>query len=67
MSEELDQLDRLILSGQVLGAVRLVTELFGCSLQEAIEFHYARYTKLRETRPDEFTTSPEEYWRGVYT
>jgi hypothetical protein len=67
MDDEFGQLDRLILDGQVLASVRLIMELFGCSLQEAIEFQYVRYTKLREMRPDEFTESPAEYWRGVYT
>ena len=67
MSDEFDQLDRLIIERQVLRAFVLIRELFGCSLHEAIEFFWARYEKLRQTRPDEFTVSPEEYERGIYT
>ncbi|MFI0350536.1 hypothetical protein [Actinomadura sp. 9N407] len=67
MSEEFDQLDELIVKGRVLGALLWLREVFDCSLSEAIEFFDARYRKLRDTRPNDFTKSPEEYGRGVYT
>lgn len=67
MSEEFDRLDDLILNRRVISAMRLIMELSECSLREAIEFFDARYRELRETRPDDFTVSPEEYGRGVYT
>lgn len=67
MNDEFDQLDRLILERQVISSMILIREMFGCGLKEAIEFFAARYEKLRQTRPDEFTVSREEYGRGIYT
>ncbi|SEG56177.1 hypothetical protein SAMN04489712_106291 [Thermomonospora echinospora] len=67
MSEESDRLDGLILNCQVLRAVRLIMELFECGLREAIGLFDARYHELRETRPDDFIVSPDEYGHGVYT
>ncbi|WP_433473279.1 hypothetical protein ACQPZP_31160 [Spirillospora sp. CA-142024] len=67
MSEEFDQLDELIVDGQVFGAILWLRETFDCGIKEAIVFFEARYQKLRKTRPDDFTKGPEEYGQGAYT
>ncbi|GAA2424488.1 hypothetical protein GCM10010191_40900 [Actinomadura vinacea] len=67
MGNEWDPLDSLIVEGRRLRAIMWIRTTFDCGLQEAIAFLYVRYEHLRQTRPDDFTESPEEYWRGVYT
>jgi hypothetical protein len=38
-----------------------------CELRVAIDLFYERYGRLRQTRSDEFTVTPEEYGEGLYT
>ncbi|WP_030166931.1 hypothetical protein [Spirillospora albida] len=67
MASEREPLDRLIVERQILRAVRWLMSTFECGLQEAAQVLYARYDDLRRSRPDDFTTSHEECWEGVYT
>jgi hypothetical protein len=67
MSAEPDALDRLILQGQILRAVRWIMTTYECGLSDATRHLYTRCDVLRRTRPDDFTKSHEEYWKGVYT
>ncbi|TDD80469.1 hypothetical protein [Actinomadura rubrisoli] len=67
MSGEWEALDELIVEGRILSAVYWIRAAFECSLQEAVQFLYARYDRLRQTRPDDFAKSHEDYWRDVYT
>ncbi|RFS81675.1 hypothetical protein D0T12_30785 [Actinomadura spongiicola] len=67
MSVASESLDRLILQGQVLTAVRWIMGTYECGLADATCFLYARYDELRRSRPGDFAKSHEEYWRGVYT
>ncbi|MEU5995339.1 hypothetical protein ABZ806_40730 [Spirillospora sp. NPDC047418] len=67
MASEWEPLDRLIVECQILPAVKWLMSTFECSLQEAVQFLYARYDDLRRSRPDDSATSHEEYWKGGYT
>jgi hypothetical protein len=42
-------------------------EEFGYSIPEALDAFNQRYEQLRETRPQEFTVSREDYGQHVYT
>ncbi|GAA4566517.1 hypothetical protein [Planotetraspora kaengkrachanensis] len=59
--------DELILRGQTIRGIKLIKDTFGCSLQEALIFYHDRYRHLRETRPEDFAQSHEEYWKGFYS
>ncbi|MFC5833723.1 hypothetical protein [Nonomuraea insulae] len=67
MSDELDELDDLVLQGQRIRGIKLIKDTFECSLHEALDYYVERYRKLRLTRPDDFTESHEEYWDGFYS
>jgi hypothetical protein len=67
MSAAPEALDRLILEGRILPAVRWIMTTHECRLPEATRHLYARYEQLRHDRPDDFTKSHAEYWKGVYT
>ncbi len=52
------------------GSFRLFVALreeFGYSIPEAIDAFSERYERLRETRPEEFAVSREDYGRNFYS
>jgi hypothetical protein len=65
--EQWDQIDALILAGQIIQPLRLLKGWLGVHLSEAMEIHHARYRQLREERPDDFPCSDADYWEGVYS
>ncbi|GAA4237602.1 hypothetical protein GCM10022254_50100 [Actinomadura meridiana] len=67
MSAEPGPVDRHILEGQILVAVKLIMATYECGLSEATRYLYMRYDELREARPDDFAVSHEEYWKGAYS
>lgn len=67
MDDEWEPLDELIIKGRKIQAVVWIRATFECGLQEAVQFLYVRYERLRQKRPQDFTQSHEEYWEGVYT
>jgi hypothetical protein len=60
-------IDEDVLHQRVVPALVALREEFGYSMSEAIEAFNHRYMQLRETRPQEFTVSREDYGQGVYT
>ncbi|MEU4818270.1 hypothetical protein AB0G03_21700 [Micromonospora aurantiaca] len=60
-------IDDLIVQRRILPATQAIREAERCSLHRAIDVFAERYEYLRRTRPDDFTVSGDEYWRGVYT
>jgi hypothetical protein len=66
-AEQGEQLDALILSGNILLPLKLIREWLGVRLVEAMDIWQARYDQLREERPDAFCCSDQEYWVGVYS
>jgi hypothetical protein len=67
MAEPPESVDHDILNHRILFALREIRETLGCSIPEAIDVFAARYEKLREERPADFTVGPEEYGRGFYS
>ncbi|WUH98006.1 hypothetical protein OHR68_31555 [Spirillospora sp. NBC_00431] len=67
MSERWPEIDEHIVNHRILPAMMILREVFGYGIREAIEVFDVRYRHLRETRPDDFTVSREEYGRGFYS
>lgn len=65
-AEQWAVVDALILACKILGALKLLRQSCGVSLNEAKDLHWARYQRLRAERPLDFACSDEEYWAGVY-
>lgn len=59
--------DELILAEKILLALQGIRAELGCSLGDAIDEFQRRYDRLRAERPNDFTLSPGEYERNVYT
>ncbi|MEU1684933.1 hypothetical protein [Micromonospora sp. NPDC005707] len=60
-------IDDLVVQRRIIPAMQAIREAEGCSLHRAIDLVAERYEFLQRTRPDDFTVSRDEYWRGVYT
>jgi hypothetical protein len=60
-------IDDDIVARRVLPAIVKIRELLGCGIPAALDELQQRYDRLRMERADEFTVSPEEYGRGIYT
>jgi hypothetical protein len=60
-------IDDLILERKILPAIQAIRTALQCELRVAIDLFYERYGRLRQTRSDEFTVTPEEYGDGLYT
>ena len=67
MTDRWAVIDEDVLHQRVVPALVALREEFGYSMSEAIEAFNQRYMQLRETRPQEFTVSREDYGQGVYT
>ncbi|GGQ02417.1 hypothetical protein BKA00_004320 [Actinomadura coerulea] len=61
------EIDEHIVNHRILPALMILRRVFGYGIPEAIDAFDARYRVLRETRPDDFTVSREEYGRHVYS
>jgi len=59
------RLDASIVAGHIIEGIQVV---HGClatrGLGDALEVFTARYARLRDTRPDAFQSSHDEYWKG---
>ncbi|MFC4012721.1 hypothetical protein ACFOY2_36195 [Nonomuraea purpurea] len=64
MSDELAGLDELVIRGQTIRGIKLIKDAFECTIHEALDFYDDRYRRLRQTRPDDFAKSHEEYGEG---
>ena len=60
-------IDDDIVARRVVSAIVKIRELLGCGIPAALAEFQQRYDRLRMERADEFTVSPEEYGRGIYT
>ena len=60
-------IDDEIVARRVLPAIVKIRELLGCGIPAALDEFHRRYDRLRMERAEEFTVSPEEYGRGIYT
>ncbi|MFB4301099.1 hypothetical protein [Actinomadura sp. NTSP31] len=67
MTDRWPDIDEHIVSHRIIPAMMILREVFGHSIHEAIDAFGARYRLLRETRPDDFTVGPEEYFRHFYS
>jgi hypothetical protein len=67
MTDRLAAIDEHILHHRMLPALVALREEFGYSIPEAIDAFSKRYEQLRETRPQEFTVSREDYGRNFYS
>lgn len=61
------EIDEHIVNHRILPALMILRQVFGYGIPEAIDAFDARYRVLRETRPDDFTVSREEYGRHVHS
>ena len=67
MAERLAAIDEHILHNRIFPALVALREEFGYSIPEAIDAFNERYEQLRETRPEEFTVSREDYGQNFYS
>jgi len=67
-TDQQQQLDRMILSGHILGGLRfLIDNEFAVGLGEAQDIFVARYQELRGERAHDFESADEDYWSGFYS
>ncbi|MWA01439.1 hypothetical protein F8568_013820 [Actinomadura sp. LD22] len=67
MTDRWPEIDENIVRHRIMSAMMILREAFGYGVREAIDAFDARYRLLRETRPDDFTVSSEEYGRHFYS
>lgn len=67
VSDTAAAVDYDIVVARIIPAITGIRAELGCGLPVALEEFQRRYERLRIERPDDFTLSPEEYGRGVYT
>jgi hypothetical protein len=67
MADRWAVIDEHILQHRIVHGLKALREEFGYSIHEAIDAFSDRYERLRETRPQEFTVSREDYGKNVYT
>jgi hypothetical protein len=67
MTRDLPVVDEHIVHNRVLPAIMVLRAEFGYSIPEAIDAFSERYEQLRETRPQDFTVSREEYGKSFYS
>jgi hypothetical protein len=67
MTDRLAAIDEHILNHRLIPALKALREEFGFLIPEAIDAFNKRYGQLRETRPQEFTVSREDYGRNFYS
>lgn len=59
--------DRLILEGKKIMAIKQLREEYGGGIHEALDMLVRRYDRLRIERPDEFREDHKSYWSGFYS
>ncbi|MBT2209263.1 hypothetical protein [Actinomadura sp. NEAU-AAG7] len=67
MTDRWPEIDEHIVSNRIIQALVILREVFEYSIPQAIDALSARHRLLRETRPDDFTASNEEYGRNFYS
>ena len=58
-----DEFDLLILQNRKLECLALMAEVHASTLAARLVMLTARYDHLRQSRPEEFVCSHEDYWR----
>jgi hypothetical protein len=66
-AEVLSQLDRHIAENHKLKGIVLMRTRLDCALTNALEVFVARYEQLRETAPERFAATDDEYWEGFHS
>ena len=64
--EEWNELDELILVNQIIQPIRLVVKSLSIGISEAKELVHQRHLYLRETIPDSFNCSYEDYYKDIH-
>ena len=67
MTDRLSMIDDDIIHHRMLPALMALRGEFSYSIPEAIDAFSERYEQLRETRPQEFTVSREDYGKDFYS
>ncbi|MEV5750394.1 hypothetical protein AB0L00_21460 [Actinoallomurus sp. NPDC052308] len=67
MTDRWPEIDELIVHRRIVPAIVILREEFGYGIREAIDAFGDRYEQLRDLRPEDFTLSPEEYFKGFYS
>jgi hypothetical protein len=62
-----EEIDSRIRSRTILLALIEIRKAANVGLSEAQDILYGRYATLRNERPDEFTCTDAEYWKGFYS
>ena len=62
-----EEIDSHILAGTIILAIMKIRECPNVGVKEALVILGSRYEKLRIERPDDFTCSHDEYWKGFYS
>lgn len=57
-------IDAHIVAGRQIEALAAIRRAMGGSVGEALVVFRRRYLALRDTRPKDFESDDEEYWRG---
>ncbi|OKI99901.1 hypothetical protein [Kitasatospora sp. CB01950] len=60
-----ESVDREILGGRIIHAIKAFRDASGCTLHEAIDVVDERAAELRRDRPDDFRRNREEDGRNV--
>ncbi|MGW4635173.1 hypothetical protein [Nocardia sp. NPDC004415] len=67
MSDKAAGVDDDIVAARIVPAIIGIRTGLGCGIPAALDEFQRRYERLRIERPDDFTSPPDEYGRGVYT
>jgi ABC-type Zn2+ transport system substrate-binding protein/surface adhesin len=67
VTDQWAEVDEHIVNRRIIRALKALGDRSGYTLHEALGVFNERYNHLRQTRPNDFTVSPEEYGRNVYT
>jgi hypothetical protein len=60
-------IDELLFDENPLMAVKRIREITGMSLHDSGALMHDRYKKLRQSFPEKFRKTDEEYWAGWYS
>lgn len=61
------ELDADIFANRVLPTIKRLADVLDCGLKSALGVYVARYEILRESSPDSFTQSHDDYWAEFYS
>ena len=61
------ELDSDIFANRILPAMKRLADVLDGGLESALGVYVARYDMLRESSPDAFTQTHDDYWAGFYS